>query len=115
MRPASRGFTLVEVVVAMVLTTVVGLGFAGATRYTTRVVARSGAELRATEFLRSEVARLRSVEVGALADGARVVGSARSSWTERDEGGIRRVQLVTRVGDAASGDVVDTVVVTRRP
>jgi len=113
---ASRsGFTIVEVVIALVVVTIVGVGLAGANQYATRILQRSRLELNAARFMESEVERLRILRFDSLVSGQRTQGRGISRWTVLDSTSYRRVVVETRYGSAATGIIIDSVTLYRRP
>jgi len=108
------GFTLVEVLVALVFLTVILISFGASSQYANRIINASRTELAAHQFMEIETERLRILAWDSLADGTRARGRGIASWTVQDSTSFRQVLLVTRYGSPASGLVVDSVVLFRR-
>jgi len=106
---------MVEVIIALVVLGVVGVGLAGANQHAARILQRSRMELNAARFMESEVERLRLAPYAGLADGQRAQGPGISTWRVTDSTAFRRVVLETRYGSAATGLIIDTVTVYRVP
>lgn len=116
-RPAlsDAGFTLVEVLVALVILTVVAVSLGGAMETAIRNVRLSRMELNAAHFLESEVERLRTISYDSLSDGRRTRGPGVAEWTVADSTRFRLVLLETRYGSPAGGWAVDSVTIFRTP
>ena len=110
-----EGFTLVEILVAMVILTVVAVSFGATTQHATRIVTRSRTELAAQQFLEVEAERLRLLAFDSLVDGSRARGRGIATWWVQDSTAFRQVLLETRYGSPATGLVVDSVVIFRTP
>ena len=115
MSDSRAGFTLVEVMVAMFFLSLVVMSLAAATDYANRVVNRSRTEISAQAFLESQAERLRLTSYAELRDGQRTEGRGIARWQVVDSSTFRQVMLETRFGSPATGLVVDTVVIFRRP
>ncbi len=112
--PSARsGFTLIEIIVALVFLSVVAIALGGATQQATRTLRRSRAELGAARFLDAEVERLRILDYDSLADGARTRGRGIATWTVTDSLTFRQVLVETRYGSPATGLLVDSVTLFR--
>lgn len=110
-----RGFTLIEVIIALTLLAAVGIGFSSASQQATRTLRRARLELNATRFLETEVERLKIVAYESLSDGSRTEGRGVARWSVADSTDFREVLLETRYGSPASGMIVDTVTIFRAP
>jgi len=114
-RKAPDGFTLVEILVALVFLVLVAVSYGATTQYASRVINRSRTELAAQHFLETETERLRLVAYDSLEDGTRARGRGIASWWVEDSTSFRQILLETRFGSPASGFVVDSVTLFRRP
>ena len=112
-RSARSGFTLIEIIVALVFLSVVAIALGGATQQATRILRRSHTELQAARFLDAEVERLRILDYDSLADGARTRGRGIATWTVTDSLRFRQVLVETRYGSPATGLLVDSVTLFR--
>lgn len=109
------GFTLVEVIVALVFLTVVAVSIGGAMQRATATIRRSRLELNAAVFLESEVERLRTQAYDSVRSGTHAHGPGIAAWTVADSTRFRQVLLVSRYGSPARGWVVDSVTIFRTP
>lgn len=109
----TRGFTLPEILVALVFLTLVAVSFATTTQYAGRIVNRSRLELAAGQFLQVETERLRVVAYDSLRDGSRARGRGIATWSVQDSSSFRQVTLETRYGSPATGLLVDSIVLFR--
>jgi Tfp pilus assembly protein PilV len=107
------GFTIVEVIIALVVLTVVGVAMAAANQHAARILQRSRIELNAARFLEAEVERLRILPFTSLSDGQHTQGRGIATWTVVDSTSYRRLLLETRYGSAATGMIVDSVTIYR--
>ena len=114
-RRRNRGFTLIEVLVALVFLTVVAVSIGGAMQNAIRNVRRSRMELNAAVFLEAEVERLRTMAFDSLVAGHRSRGPGIATWTVADSARFRQISLETRYGSPAGGWVVDSVTIFRTP
>ncbi|GMV05959.1 MAG: hypothetical protein AMXMBFR53_22360 [Gemmatimonadota bacterium] len=107
------GFTVVEVLVAVVFLTVVAVSLGAVTQQAARTVRRSRVELGAAEFLEAQVERLRILDYDSVVPGTFARGRGIATWTVEDSTTFRRVLLETRFGSPATGLVVDSVTLFR--
>lgn len=108
-----RGVSIVELLVAVVLLAVVVVSLAAASLYANRTLTRSRMELESTEFMQSELERLRAIPYGELEGGSRTTVEGTSSWTVSDSAGYSRILLITHFAPAEGVSVWDTVVAYR--
>jgi prepilin-type N-terminal cleavage/methylation domain-containing protein len=111
----SSGFSLVEVVVAVVILTLIVMSLTASNRYAATLAWRSEQELSAARFLEAETERLRVLPYDSLQSGARSSGRGTATWTVSDSGTFRQVILETRFGSATQGLLVDSVTLFRTP
>ena len=109
------GFTLIEVLVALVFLTLVATALGAASQQAARTLRRSRVELDAARVLEDESERLRYLSFDSLVGGTRTHGRGIATWTVADSGAFRQVLLVTRYGSPASGLAVDSVTLLRFP
>jgi len=107
------GFTLAEVLVALVFLTLVSISFAATTQQAARIITRSRTELAAQQFLEAETERLRVLAYDSLRDGSNTRGRGIVTWWVQDSTTFRQVLLETRFGSPATGLLVDSVVLFR--
>lgn len=101
MKPTSRGFTLIEVLVAIVVLTIGIMALAGSSASVTRMIGRGKSETRAAQAAtrRMEILRL-AADVPprctdpAFASGGPVISAGMSeSWQVPESGKIRHVRV----------------------
>jgi type IV pilus assembly protein PilV len=80
-RAARGGFTLVEVLVALIILTVGVLGLAGTTALAVRQVALADATSERAAALQTVIERLRATPFANLSAGSTTVGKFSASWT----------------------------------
>ncbi len=114
-RDRTNGFTLIEVLVALLFLTVVGVSLGAASQHAARTLRRSRTELEAAHFLEGEAERLRYLAYDSLQNGTRASGRGIATWTVQDSTTFRQVLLVTRYGSPVSGLVIDSVTLFRLP
>lgn len=107
------GFTLVEVLVAIVILSVGALALVGTSRVASASVRQAVLELRAAQLIQEQAERLRTLPLDSLRAGsvARPVGDA--AWTVADSGSYLRVQLVVHARPEAGRSLADTLYVYR--
>lgn len=107
-RPARGGFTLVELLVAVIFMVVVGSAIASASRFTAGVAKRADLELRTLEAAEGELDRLLALAYDSLASGGRDVPLGRVEWTVGDSVDYRTILLVTTlaIADRAATDTL---------
>lgn len=110
----AAGFTIIELMVALVVLTVIATSLGLAIQQVTSVIRRSRLELGAAAFLVTEVSQLRETPWDELASGSRTRGDSVATWTVSDSGGARRILLVTG-HTSATGTMValDSTLVVR--
>ena len=113
------GFSLVEMMVALVILTVGVLGMALVTAFTVQNVTAAELATERSQALQSVVEQLRSMPFDSLANGADTVGVFEVSWSVVDNGTYTTLTIVTvgpglapGTGASAmstlSGEVADT-------
>lgn len=114
-RPRSPGgFTLTEVLVALLFLGVVGGALASTSRFTAEVATRAQLELRTLETSESALDRLLALPYDSLATGARDLSFGRVEWTVADSGSYRTVLLVTTL-DLGGRVATDSLFAYRLP
>lgn len=107
------GFTLIEVMVALVFLSVVAVSLGAVTEQAIRTLRRSRLELDAARFTEVQAEQLRLVAYDALQSGSATSGRGVARWTVEDSTSFRRILLETRYGSPATGLVVDSVTLFR--
>lgn len=90
------GFSLIEVVVAIVILAIGILGLAGTTALSVRQVRASDMATTRAAALQSTLERLRAMEYDSIAAGVDTVGQYTNTWTSSDDS---RSKLITVVSE----------------
>lgn len=98
-----KGFSLVELMVALVILTIGMLGLAGVTAYTIQKVSVAELDTERGAALQTVVEQLRAMPMEKLANGADTVGIFGVSWSVEDNGDYRTVEIVTVGPGMAAG------------
>lgn len=102
---ASRsGFSLIELVVALVILAVGVLGLAAVTAFTVQNVTAAELDTERGQALQTVVEELRSMPFDSLKSGADTVGAFAVSWTVVDNNGYATVNITTTGPGLAPGD-----------
>ena len=107
------GFTLIEVLVAIVLLLVVAMSLVGSSRVAAASVQRAAAELRAAQLIHDEVERLRTLPLDSLADGTSARPGGTASWVVTDSVSYLRVELALTTSPVGGVTLSDTLYVYR--
>lgn len=100
---ARAGFTLVEVLVALIILTVGVLGLAGTTALAVRQVTVADITAERATALQSTIERLRSQPYANLAAGSDSIGRFEVTWTVTAAPRSTAIEIVTVGPGAASG------------
>ena len=98
------GFTMVEVIVAMVILTVGVLGLAGTTGLIVRQITLSDMSTDRSAALQTVLERIRSLPFDSVADGSQTMGDYSLSWTSTDGGAKDKLVTVVTSGPGLSGE-----------
>lgn len=93
-----RGFTIVEIVVAMIILTVGVLGMAGTTAFVVRQVTLAQVTTRRAAAVQDVVERLRAVEYQNMASGQDSIGPFHVRWVVADDGARSATITVLTLG-----------------
>jgi len=107
------GFTLIEILVAIVILLIGALSLMGSSRIAAESLRRSGTELRAAQLIHDEVERLRTLPLDSLVDGVSVRPGGTSSWVVTDSVSYLRVELALTTSAVGGVTQSDTVFVYR--
>ncbi len=99
------GFTLVELLVAVVVLTFGLLAFAGTTVVLIRQVTLAGLATERATAVQSVVERLRALPYDSVGSGSDSLGAFRVSWTSTTLGATKEVRVVT-LGPGARGQTL---------
>ncbi len=91
-----QGFTIVEVVVAIVLLAVGILGLVTTAALVTRMMGRGTRASKAAVLAQQRIEILRATPCASLAGGADTVGAFTRQWTVTTSGNARRIQVIVR-------------------
>ncbi|MHB1192174.1 MAG: type IV pilus modification PilV family protein [Longimicrobiales bacterium] len=107
------GFTLVEILVAIVILSLGAMAWVGTSRVAAISMRAAALELRAAQLVQEQVERLRTMPVDSVRAGsaARLAGDA--LWTVADSGSYLRVELVVTARPEGGRTLADTVYVYR--
>ena len=95
MRESNSGFTLVEVIVALVILAVGVLGLAGTTALVIRQVTLADVATERAAALQSVVEEFRATPYTQLASGSQSVGIFSVNWTATSVGSSTMMEIVT--------------------
>jgi len=112
-RRSQTGFTLVEVLVAIVILSMGALALVGTSRVASASVRQAVLELRAAQLIQEQAERLRTLPLASIGPGSVTRPAGDALWTVADSGSYVRVQLVVRTRPEAGRSLVDTVYVYR--
>lgn len=109
----SGGFTLIEVLVAIVILSVGAMAWVGTSRVASASMRAATLELRAAQLIQEEVERLRTTPLDSLRAGSAARPAGDVLWTVADSGAYLRVELVVRARPERERTLSDTVYVYR--
>lgn len=96
------GFTLVEMIVAILILTIGLLGLAGTTGYVVRQTALADATTERAMALQTAVEAVRAQSYASVGSGTRTIGSFQVSWSVVANTGQSKTVEVVTVGPGAS-------------
>lgn len=99
---SEAGFTLVEMIAAIIILAIGLLGLAGTTGYVVRQTALAEATTERSMALQTVVETLRAQPYGSLGSGTRTIGSFQVSWSVAATTGAATTMEVVTVGPGAS-------------
>lgn len=92
-----RGFTIVELLIAITVLTVGLLSFLGASALITRMLARGDRAATATFYAQERIERLQGQPCGTMASGTEMRGNSyRVAWTVTPSAGSERARIIVR-------------------
>jgi Tfp pilus assembly protein PilV len=95
-RQARGGFSMVEVVIALIILMVGVLGLAGTTAFIVRQVTLSDLMTERTAAFQTVIDRLQSLPYDSVASGSDSIGIFLATWTSTTSGGQNKlVQIIT--------------------
>jgi len=108
--PRSRegGFSMIEVIVAMMILTVGVLGLAGTTAYIVRQVTLGDLMTERSAAFQTIIDRLQSLPYDSVASGSTTVGVFAISWTSTNDGPQNKIVQMITVGPGLGGALVPT-------
>ncbi len=112
-RARAGGFTLIEVLVAIVILSVGAMAWVGTSRVASASMRAATLELRAAQLVQEEVERLRTAPLDSVRTGSATRQAGDVAWTVEDSVAYLRVQLVVRTRPERGRVLSDTVWVYR--
>jgi prepilin-type N-terminal cleavage/methylation domain-containing protein len=110
--PTRRGFSLVEVVVAIVLLAIAALGVASSATFVARLAATARALALATRATAQVVDSLRAAPCASLGGGASATAAGTVRWSIASPPGTRRIRAVLSPNSArVTSAVVEEAIV----
>lgn len=103
-RDPRAGFTMVEILVALVILAVGVLGLAGTTALVVRQVTLADVTSERAVALQEVVERLKAADYESVGAGSATVGIFSASWTSTDLDGSKLVEIVTVGPGLVSGN-----------
>jgi prepilin-type N-terminal cleavage/methylation domain-containing protein len=96
--PDRAGFTLIEIIIAMVILTIGLLGLAGATGYMVRTVTLGDLMTERSAAFQSTIDRLQSLPYDNVTTGTDSVGVYAVSWSSADDGPQSKLVTIVTLG-----------------
>ena len=113
--PARAGFTIIEVIIAMMILTIGVLGLAGTTAYFVRQVTQADLMTERVAAFQTIVDRMQSLPYDSITSGSDSVGIYAVSWSTVDNGSQNKTVTIVTTGPGTRGappqndpQVVDT-------
>jgi len=92
-----RGFTIIEILIAITVLTVGLLSFLGSSVLITRMLARGDRAATATFYAQERIERLQGQPCGTMASGTEMRGNSyRVAWTVTPSTGSERARIIVR-------------------
>lgn len=108
-RRRSGGFTMIEVIVAIVILAIGLLGLAGTTTYIVRQITLSDLMTERTAAFQTVVDRLQSAPYGSMASGSDSVGIYQVDWTSVDNTSQDMTVTIVTTGPGLSSGSPPTI------
>lgn len=103
-RPRRRGgFTIIEVIIAMIILTIGVLGLAGTTAFFVRQVTQSDLMTERSAAFQTIVDRLQSLPYDSVSAGADSVGIYAVTWSSVDNGSQNKTVTLITIGPGTRG------------
>jgi prepilin-type N-terminal cleavage/methylation domain-containing protein len=100
---ATSGFTIIEVIIAMMILTIGVLGLAGTTAYFVRQVTQADLMTERTAAFQTVVDRLQSLPYDSVTSGTDSVGIYAVKWTTANNGSQNKTVTIVTVGPGTRG------------
>jgi prepilin-type N-terminal cleavage/methylation domain-containing protein len=107
-RSREGGFSMIEVIVAMMILTVGVLGLAGTTAYIVRQVTLGDLMTERSAAFQTIIDRLQSLPYAQVTSGNTTVGVFAISWTSTNDGPQNKIVQMITVGPGLGGALVPT-------
>jgi prepilin-type N-terminal cleavage/methylation domain-containing protein len=102
------GFSMIEVIVAMLILTIGVLGLAGTTAYIVRQVTLGDLMTERSAAFQTIIDRLQSLPYDSVTSGNTTVGVFAISWTSANDGPQNKIVQMITVGPGLGGALVPT-------
>lgn len=102
------GFSIVEVIVAILVLAVGVLGLAGTTAYIVRQVTLGDLMTERSAAFQTVVDRLQSLPFDSVKNGSATIGVFKATWTQALDGPQNKVVTIVTVGPGLGGALVPT-------
>lgn len=99
---ARAGFTMIEIIIAIVILTIGLLGLAGSTGYLVRTVTLGDLLTERTFASQTIIDRLQSLPYANVVDGADTIGVFAVAWDAEDDGPQSKILTVVTIGPGLS-------------
>jgi prepilin-type N-terminal cleavage/methylation domain-containing protein len=107
-RRADGGFSMIEVIVAMMVLTIGVLGLAGTTAYIVRQTTLGDLMTERSAAFQTVIDRLQSLPYDQVTSGSDVIGVFSITWTSTNDGPQNKVVEMITVGPGLGGALVPT-------
>jgi len=101
--PARAGFTIIEVIIAMMILTIGVLGLAGTTAYFVRQVTQADLMTERVAAFQTIVDRMQSLPYDSITSGSDSVGIYAVSWSTVDNGSQNKTVTIITTGPGTRG------------
>lgn len=107
-RSADGGFSMIEVIIAIVILTVGVLGLAGTTAYIVRQVTLADLMTERSAAFQTIVDRIQSLPYDSVGSGSTTIGVFSATWSSVNSGPQNKVVTIITVGPGLGGALVPT-------
>jgi prepilin-type N-terminal cleavage/methylation domain-containing protein len=107
-RSDRRGFSMVEVIIAIIVLAIGVVGLAGTTAYIVRQVTLADLMTERSAAFQTIVDRLQSLPFDSVKNGSATIGVFNATWTQVLDGPQNKVVTIITVGPGLGGALVPT-------